>query len=363
MKSAIEAVYHIRCAAAEAEARALAVAVEQSVEMPVVAIEDERVLGEIVGEVRGVRELKPGLFEARIGLNVETTGHDAGQLINMLFGNASLLEDVVLADASFPAETLAAFGGPRHGLAALRARVGAQGRALTSSALKPQGMPAAKLVDLARRFAEGGVDYIKDDHGLADQTYSPFAERVAAVAAVLRASGASTRYVPSLTGDFRAIEAQLRVAREAGIDTVMLAPMVSGLSNMQALVRGNSDMALLAHPSLGGAARIAPPLLIGKLFRLIGAGAVVFPNYGGRFGYSRDTCRALARAALDPWGGLEPAVPVPAGGMTLARVPELLDFYGAEVMLLIGGNLLAARERLVDETAAFVSSVERYSYG
>jgi len=49
--------------------------------------------------------------------------------------------------------------------------------------------------------------------------------------------------------------------------------------------------------------------------------------------------------------------------MTLARVPELLDFYGAEVMLLIGGNLLAARERLVDETAAFVSSVERYSYG
>ena len=39
-------------------------------------------------------------------------------------------------------------------------------RALTCSALKPQGLPAAALADLARRFAQGGIDYIKDDHGL-----------------------------------------------------------------------------------------------------------------------------------------------------------------------------------------------------
>ena len=90
---------------------------------------------------------------------------------------------------------------------------------------------------------------------------------------------------------------------------------------------------------------------------------MVFPNYGGRFGYSRGTCTALARAALGDWGGMRPAVPVPAGGMKLARVPELLDFYGAEVMLLIGGDLLAARERLVEETKAFVTSVERYAHG
>ena len=56
-------------------------------------------------------------------------------------------------------------------------------------------------------------------------------------------------------------------------------------------------------------------------------------------------------------------MPVPAGGMKLARMPELLDFYGAEVMLLIGGDLLAARERLVEETKAFVTSVERYAHG
>ena len=51
------------------------------------------------------------------------------------------------------------------------------------------------------------------------------------------------------------------------------------------------------------------------------------------------------------------AVPVPAGGMTVDRVPEMLEFYGTDVMLLIGGGLLAARERLTEETAAFVRKV------
>src|SRR4029077_5542373 len=109
--------------------------------------------------------------------------------------------------------------------------------------------------------------------------------------------------------------------------------------------------------SMAGAARIAPPLLLGKLFRMLGADAVVPPTHGGRFGYSPDTCRALARAALAERDGLRPCVPVPAGGMTRERVREMLDFYGTEVMLLIGGALLEAREGLGEATAAFVAAV------
>ena len=362
MRSEILATYHICSEAASIEERARAVAVEQSVEMPVEAIEDDRIRRDIVGEVRGIADLGSGLYEVRIALSAETVGRDAGQLMNMLYGNASILDHVTLRDATLPQELVGAFGGPRQGFAELRAKVGAGARALTSSALKPQGLPAEKLAELARRFAEGGVDYIKDDHGLADQTYSPFAERVARIGDALRKGGYPTRYMPSLTGHLDALKLQLRQAREAGIDCVMIAPMVSGPSNLQALAQQNPDIAILAHPALAGAARLAPPLLIGKLFRLFGAGAVVFPNYGGRFGYSRETCRALADAALDESTGLKPAAPVPAGGMTLARVPELLDFYGRDVILLIGGNLLAAREHLVEETRAFVTRVERYQH-
>ena len=91
------------------------------------------------------------------------------------------------------------------------------------------------------------------------------------------------------------MRAQIRLARDEGVDTVLVAPLLAGFSTMQALVAAFPDIAFMAHPSFGGAARIAPDLLIGKLFRLFGADAVIFPTHGGRFGYAPDTCRRLRR--------------------------------------------------------------------
>jgi ribulose-bisphosphate carboxylase large chain len=360
VQSVIEVVYHVRCRARAVDDRARAIAIEQSVEMPVSAITDDYVCNEIVGQVAGIRELSRGLFEVRIHLAGATAGSDPGQLINMLFGNTSLHAEVALHDAELPGELVTAFGGPRHGLAGLRRRVGAPGRALTCSALKPQGLPAGKLAELARGFAQGGIDYVKDDHGLADQTYSPFTARAAAVTAALR--GTATRYVPSLSGDLDAVRRQIAAAHACGIDTVMAAPMILGLSNFHRLSRDHPDIAFIAHPTLAGAA-IAPPLLFGKLFRMLGADAVIFPNHGGRFGYSAQTCRELAATALRDWHGLAPCVPVPAGGMSRDRVGEMLDFYGPDIMLLIGGALLEAGAELEAATAAFVAEVHRYRQG
>ena len=353
------ATYLVRAEAAAIEARARAIAVEQSVEMPLAAIDDAAVLEDIVGRVEDIADRGNGMFAVRIGLASATIGTDAGQLLNMAFGNTSLHEDVVLADLDLPEALAARFGGPRHGIAGLRARVDAASRALTCAALKPQGLPPARLADLAERLARGGIDFIKDDHGLADQDYAPFAERVAACAAAVQ--GHRTRYIPSLSGNLDDLRRQARQARDTGADTVMVAPMVAGWSNVVALGRDFPGLALLAHPTMGGF-RIAPDLLIGRLFPLIGADAVVFPTHGGRFGYSAATCRRLAENARVSAHRQRPCLPVPAGGMTLARVPELLDFYGPDTMLLIGGSLLAAHERLTEETAAFVHAVAGHSY-
>lgn len=359
------ATYHVRSDASAIAVRAREIAIEQSVEMPVGAIDAPDVLRDIVGEVVSVADLGGGVFEVRIALSAATVGSDAGQLFNMLFGNTSLHDDVVLHDAAIPTALLASHRGPNWGLDGLRARVGAGRRALCCTAIKPQGLPPARLADLVERFARGGVDFIKDDHGLANQDYSPFARRVAACAAATRAAaarfGGGARYVPSVTGSLDDMRVQLRLARDEGVDTVMVAPMIAGPANVVVLAREFSDMAFFAHPTLAGSARIAPPLLIGKMFRLLGADAVIFPNHGGRFGYSPHTCRALAEVAIAPMGGLLSSVPVPAGGMTVSRVDEMLDFYGADVMLLIGGSLLAARERLTEETAAFAAAVASHS--
>ena len=92
---------------------------------------------------------------------------------------------------------------------------------------------------------------------------------------------------------------QIAQSREAGLDAVMVAPMLAGLSTVQALAAENRDLAFFAHPTMGGAARIAPSALM-KLFRLVGADVGIFPNFGGRFGYSRETCLSVADAGCAP---------------------------------------------------------------
>jgi len=54
---------------------------------------------------------------------------------------------------------------------------------------------------------------------------------------------------------------------------------------------------------------------------------------------------------------VRPTLPVPAGGMTVERVDEMVSAYGADTMLLIGGGLLTAREKLFDKSREFVRKV------
>ena len=127
-----------------------------------------------------------------------------------------------------------------------------------------------------------------------------------------------------------------------GVGAVMLCPLVLGVSQVVELVRDELDVPVLAHPALGGALRIDPALLFGTVFRLLGADMVIFPNHGGRFSYDVATCQRIAAALAAPLGGYRPALPVPAGGMTPERVGEMCASYGEDVVLLVGGALLAA---------------------
>src|SRR5947209_4919988 len=342
--------------------RAEALAIEQSVECPLEAVRDPRIREDIVARVASVEPAGERRYRVGVQIAVETTGGDTAQLVNMVFGNCSLWDNVQFVDVELPAALLARFPGPRHGIEGIRALVGAPRRPLTAAAMKPQGMPVAEIARMCRTFALAGVDVIKDDHGIANQTYSPFAERVpacqAAVAEAVAATGKPSFYAPHLIGTPRALREHARIAREEGVRVVLVAPMVVGLPAFRDLVDEFPEFVYLAHPSFGGAARIAPPLLFGRIFRLLGADAPIFVNYGGRFAYPPEDCAALAAAARAPWGELRPALPVPAGGMRLDRVDELIDFYGPDTMLLIGGNLLLADgDALLARAREFVEKV------
>jgi len=362
----LTATYLIEAEPERIEARAEAVAIEQSVECPLEAVRDPRIRDEVVARVAQIAPAGDGRYRVDVKIAVETTCYEPAQLVNMVFGNCSLWDDVQLVDLDLPPALLARFGGPRHGIAGIRALADAPRRALTSVAMKPQGLPTAELARMCRTFALAGIDIVKDDHGIADQPCSPFAERVpacqAAIADGVAATGKPSFYAPHLIGTPRVLRERARIARDAGARVVLVAPMIVGLPAFADLVDEFPELVYLAHPSFGGAARIAPPLLFGRIFRLLGADAPIFVNYGGRFAYPQAECGALAAVARAPWGAIRPALPVPAGGMRLDRVDELLDFYGPDTMLLIGGNLLLAEgDALLARAREFVAKVDAAS--
>lgn len=357
---AVHAVYRLSVAGPAAARRAEALALEQSVEMPAEAIADARVLRDVVARVERLEAQADGSTLAHLQLSAESIAADAGQLMNMLFGNSSLLDDVQVVAVDLPDTIAAQFGGPALGIDGVRRLTGVRGRALSCTALKPIGSSLADLARVTRVFADAGIDIIKEDHGWAARGSAPFAERVVAcqreVELANRGRSTRTLYAPALSGTTDEMREQLRFAQARGIEAALLAPMIAGVSNFNALRREFPTTALLAHPALAGN-QIAPAALLGTLFRAFGADAVIFPNQGGRFSYSVATCQSIATNLRAPRRGLAAALPVPAGGMSVERAAELVAAYGHDTMLLIGGSLLLAGDALAARSRAFVGAV------
>ena len=330
-----------------AEDLARGIALEQTVELPDGCYPPE-IEQRIVGRVESVEADAPDRARAVISYPLENFGSELLQVLNLLFGNISLQSGIRVEQVEWPAALLARMPGPGHGIAGLRKLCGdAQGRPLLCAALKPLGLSAAELASICRSFALGGVDIIKDDHSLSDQPAAPFEERVPrcqeAVEQANRESGGHTVYFPNLSGDASKLDAQLALLRSTGCRGVLLAPLLAGLSTLVRLAR-EEELAVLAHPALAGAFFVpdhglAPDLLLGQLFRIGGADGVIYPNVGGRFPFTAETCESIHRTLRAPLGEILPAFPVPAGGIDFERVPHWVERYGAETIFLIGGSL------------------------
>lgn len=356
--------YLVRAAAGEIAARAEALMLEQAVELPRrSAARDPWVAAHILGRVEGIAPAGESAWRVTIAQPLATTANDPAQLLDVLFGNSSLQPDVVLADVELPDSAFDWLPGPRAGIAGLRAVAGVAGRPLLATALKPMGLRPAQLGTLCETFARAGIDLIKDDHGLADHPFCPFEARVEAclraVDLAARDTGRRALYVPNLIGTPDRMMRQLAFARDAGAGAVLISPMLVGLPLLHQLASLAGGLPIVAHPAFGGVLRALEPALFGKLFRWFGADAVIYPHAGGRFSYSPDTCAALAAALRATHPRVRPAFPVPAGGIRVERVPELLEFYGPDCVLLIGGSLYEAGDALFERTRDLVEQVAR----
>jgi ribulose-bisphosphate carboxylase large chain len=394
----------------DVRAKIKGICLEQTVELPEELLADDDIRAGLVGRLESLRQLdagsgypenfSPGLedletevikknppisksrptpetinlsgqlhFEAAISYAIETTGFELPQLLNVMFGNTSMQPYIRVERLELPASLLQAFKGPRFGRAGLRKLVNAPERPLLCTALKPMGLPAKDLADLAYQFALGGIDLIKDDHGLANQPFHPFHERVRRCAAAVneanQQTGSRCLYAPNITAPAHQIVERAFFAKEAGSGAVMLIPGLAGLDTLRLLAEDDRfGLPVISHPAYWGSYVTNPwqglshHVAYGQLPRLAGADATIFVNYGGRFSFSPEACQGIVKGASQPLGHLKASFPIPGGGMTLARLPEMLQFYGREVIFLMAGGLYAHGPDLMETCRQFRALVD-----
>ncbi|MDH3457589.1 MAG: RuBisCO large subunit C-terminal-like domain-containing protein [Gemmatimonadota bacterium] len=353
-----------------AESRARQIALEQTVELPEGCYPRE-IEREVVGRVEAVEQRSAARSVVTVSYPVDLVGTEIPALLNILWGNISMQSGIVVSDIELPRSVLDAVGGPRFGLEGVRKICGGiEHRPLVLSAAKPVGLSAAALAERCATLARGGIDAVKDDHGVMDQRTAPFRERVRrcqdAVAEANGLTGGDTQYFPNVTAPLDELDDRVGFAREVGCHGVVVSPFLTGLDALRR-VADSSEVAVFTHPtSAGGFMQpdhgMTPPVLLGTLLRVLGADGVIYVNAGGRFPVTEGACVEINRRLTAPIKGIRPSVPIPGGGVDVNTVSHLVRRYGVDVMLLIGSSLYDQAD-LEDATKNLMHELERRSDG
>lgn len=345
----LRATYNLTCRTeADAAAKARDIAREQTVEVPEGTAPE--IEARLVGRIEALEAEGAGRWRVTIAYESAIVGGDVNELCNLLFGNISMKPAVRLVDVAFPDTLLEQLRGPRFGIPGIRELCGAPVRPLVCTAAKPLGLDAGALAELCYRFARAGADVVKDDHNIADQPPARFLERVRVCQeAVTRANdetGGRTLYFPNVTGTLSGFAARLDAVVQAGCRGVLVNLLPQGIDAARSIAE--RGLAVLAHPTMAGGYfgadhGIAPDVLLGLLFRVVGSDGVIYTNVEGRFRYfTLDLCQAINHRLRGRLGSVRPAFPVPGGGIDAERVGHWMKLYGNDTMFLIGSSLLRA---------------------
>lgn len=325
-----------------------AIRVEQTIEFPY-RLAKSWIQEEVVGQIVSVDQ-KQNKSIAKISYADDVVGNELPQFLNLLWGNVSLFNGVKITNIEFPKSFLDSLKGPRFGINGIRKLLKIDSRPILMTALKPMGTNSNDLAQMATTLVQGGIDVIKDDHNLANQPWAKWQERVEIISkAIDKANKTFNRnaiYAPSLNRPTDQLIPAALFAKQIGCKALLILPGIAGFDQMR-FIADHEEIALpiLSHPALLGSFVMNPnhglthALVFATLVRISGGDFTIFPNHGGRFSFSLEECKSIVDASLTNLGQLAPISAALAGGMTVERTNEMVNNFGKDITILIGGAL------------------------
>lgn len=283
-------------------------------------------------------------------------------MLTTLMGNISMGGKIKLLDVIFPKKFLRQFKGPKYGIEGIRKQLNVSNRPLLTCI--DHAYTIEDGVTLFRDLAMGGADIIKDDESMANFEHLMIEERVNKYMEtrdkVKDETGEETIYTVNITDDPHKIKENALAAIDAGANGLMINYLTVGLPVVRWLAEDPEiKLPILGHMDFAGVyyespmSGISSYLIIGKLARLVGLDALVYPSAYGKATFLKDKYLGCAKALRYPFGHLKPTFPMPSGGVTPAMAIKMISDLGTDIMVGVGTYIQKHPEGILAGTRAF----------
>ena len=275
------------------------------------------------------------------------------QVLSCIAGNIlgmKAVDRIRLADCTWPEPLATSFPGPQFGTAVRTDIFDAGDRPITATVPKPKvGLSTDQHAQIGYEAWTGGLDLLKDDENLTDQSFNPFEDRLTeSLAQRDRAedeTGEKKSYLLNVTAGGTEMLERVDMAAEHGCEYVMVDVVTTGWAAVQQVRKRceRHGLAIHAHRAMHAAFDRLPDhgvsmRVIAQIARLCGVDQIHTGTADLGKLANEDT------VGINEWlyselYGLKDVLPMASGGLHPGLVPELVARCGTNIGVQAGGGV------------------------
>tara|TARA_Y100000294_G_scaffold171559_1_gene185193 strand:+ start:2244 stop:3506 length:1263 start_codon:yes stop_codon:yes gene_type:complete len=279
----------------------------------------------------------------------------AGNIFGMKAVKGLRLEDI-----NFPKKIVKSFHGPKYGIDGVRKILKIKKRPLIGTIIKPKlGRSPDQHAEYAYNSWKGGLDLVKSDENLTNQTFNKFKDRfkktIKKMEKAEKETGERKVYVENVSAETKEMIKRAKFVQDNGGNCAMIDIITCGWASFQTLRNENLDLIIHAHRAGHGMFTENPKhgmsmLTVAKISRIIGADnlhiGAVFGKMKGEKEEVKDIQDEIEKQFISKkhilnqkWYDIKPTFAVASGGIHAGVLQKLVRVMGNDIIAQAGGGV------------------------
>ncbi|KXA92713.1 ribulose 1,5-bisphosphate carboxylase [candidate division MSBL1 archaeon SCGC-AAA259I09] len=275
------------------------------------------------------------------------------QILSCIAGNImgmKAVDRIRLRDCVWPESIVKDFPGPQYGSSVRKKIFDAEDRPITATVPKPKvGLTTEQHAKIGYEAWTGGIDLLKDDENLTDQSFNRFKDRVKESLKMRdkaeNETGEKKSYLINITGDTETMLDRAEFVAEQNGEYVMVDIITAGWASLQSVRKKCEELGLAIHAHRAMHAAFdrldqhgVSMRCIAQFARLCGVDQIHTGTANLGKLENEDTIGINDWLRSDLYG-LNDVLPVASGGLHPGILPKLLDILGQNICIQVGGGI------------------------